>query len=90
MVRRRRTPGAAVIAHWSPVYYDPNDRAADQGVIAGPPGSEVIVHVKRGKVLVKVRATSETRPSPEEIGHRRADPRGHRVFDRGSSRALHR
>jgi multiple sugar transport system ATP-binding protein len=57
-------------------------------LVSEPLGSEVIVNVKLGDALVKVRTTPDVRPQAGERVHLRADPAGVRVFDRESGVAL--
>ena len=53
-----------------------------------PLGSEVIINVKVGEKLVKVRAEPELRPQPGQTAYLTADRRGLRVFDAQSGEAL--
>jgi ABC-type sugar transport system ATPase subunit len=53
-----------------------------------PLGSEVIINVKVGEKLVKVRAEPELRPQPGQTAYLTADQRGLRVFDAQSGEAL--
>jgi multiple sugar transport system ATP-binding protein len=57
-------------------------------VVSEPLGSEVIVNVKLGDTIVKVRTTPDVRPSPGETVRLRADRDGVRVFDRESGAAI--
>ncbi|HEV8228494.1 MAG TPA: ABC transporter ATP-binding protein [Candidatus Limnocylindria bacterium] len=57
-------------------------------LVSEPLGSEVIVNVKLGDVLVKLRTTPDVRPAPGEKVRLRADPAGVRVFDRESGVAV--
>ena len=53
-----------------------------------PLGSEVIINVKVGEKLIKVRAEPELRPQPGQTAYLTADQRGLRVFDAVSGAAL--
>ncbi len=57
-------------------------------LVSEPLGSEVIVNVKLGDALVKLRTTPDVRPEPGAKVHLRADPAGVRVFDRESGVAV--
>jgi ABC-type sugar transport system ATPase subunit len=57
--------------------------------LSEPLGSEVIVNVKLGETLVKVRTEPEVRPNPGETVYLRADPRGLRLFDANTGEAIH-
>ena len=56
--------------------------------LSEPLGSEVIVNVKLGEQLVKVRTGPEVRPRPEQTVYLSADPRGVRVFAAETGEAL--
>jgi multiple sugar transport system ATP-binding protein len=62
---------------------------AGEVLVSEPLGSEVIVNVKLGDALVKVRAAPEVRPAPGTAVHLTADPGGIRVFDAVGGAALH-
>jgi ABC-type sugar transport system ATPase subunit len=57
-------------------------------LVSEPLGSEVIVNVKIGEVLLKVRTAPEVRPDPGTRVYLRAAPEGVRVFDAASGAAL--
>jgi multiple sugar transport system ATP-binding protein len=57
-------------------------------LVSEPLGSEVIVNVKLGDALVKVRTGPDVRPEAGERVGLRADPAGVRVFDRDTGVAL--
>ncbi len=57
-------------------------------LVSEPLGSEVIVNVKLGEALIKVRTSPDVRPEPGATVRLRADPAGVRVFDRDSGAAL--
>jgi multiple sugar transport system ATP-binding protein len=57
-------------------------------LISEPLGSEVIVNVKLGDAIVKVRTGPEIRPAPGETVRLRADRADVRVFDRESGAAI--
>jgi ABC-type sugar transport system ATPase subunit len=57
-------------------------------LVSEPLGSEVIVNVKLGDVLLKVRTAPEVRPDPGMRVYLRAAPEGVRVFDAASGAAL--
>jgi multiple sugar transport system ATP-binding protein len=68
---------------------DPSEGAYPAEVfISEPLGSEVIVNVKVGDALVKVRTAPDLRPRPGDMVYLRADPDGVRVFDLDSGAAL--
>jgi ABC-type sugar transport system ATPase subunit len=56
--------------------------------LSEPLGSEVIVNVKLGETLVKVRTDPEIRPRPGDTVYLRADPRGIRLFDATTGEAI--
>jgi multiple sugar transport system ATP-binding protein len=56
--------------------------------LSEPLGSEVIVNVKLGETLVKVRTDPEIRPKPGDTVYLRADPRGIRLFDATTGEAI--
>jgi len=57
-------------------------------LVSEPLGSEVIVNVMLGDVLLKVRTGPEVRPDPGTRVFLRARPEGVRVFDASSGAAL--
>ena len=57
-------------------------------LVSEPLGSEVIVNVKLGEALLKVRTAPEVRPDPGTRVYLRAAPEGVRVFDAASGAAL--
>jgi multiple sugar transport system ATP-binding protein len=57
-------------------------------LVSEPLGSEVIVNVKLGDALIKVRTGPEVRPQAGERVRLRADPAGVRVFDSETGAAL--
>jgi hypothetical protein len=57
-------------------------------LVSEPLGSEVIVNVKIGEVLLKVRTGPDIRPDPGTRVFLRARPDGVRVFDASSGAAL--
>ena len=57
-------------------------------LVSEPLGSEVIVNVKLGDVLLKVRTGPDVRPDPGTAVFLRARPDGVRVFDASSGAAL--
>ena len=57
-------------------------------LVSEPLGSEVIVNVKLGETLLKVRTAPEVRPDPGTRVYLRAAPEGVRVFDAASGAAL--
>jgi multiple sugar transport system ATP-binding protein len=57
-------------------------------LVSEPLGSEVIVNVKLGDALIKVRTGPEMRPQAGERVGLRADPAGVRVFDSDTGAAL--
>jgi len=57
-------------------------------LVSEPLGSEVIVNVKLGDALLKVRTAPEVRPDPGTRVYLRAAPEGVRVFDASSGAAL--
>ncbi len=57
-------------------------------LVSEPLGSEVIVNVKLGDALLKVRTAPEVRPDPGTRVYLRAAPEGVRVFDALSGAAL--
>ena len=59
-----------------------------QVFLSEPLGSEVIVNVKLGDRLLKVRTEPAVRPRPEQTVYLSADPRGVRVFRTESGEAL--
>src|SRR5207237_10927519 len=62
-------------------------QAADV-LVSEPLGSEVIVNVKLGDALLKVRTAPEVRPDPGTRVFLRARPEGIRLFDASSGAAL--
>jgi multiple sugar transport system ATP-binding protein len=65
-----------------------NDGHPAEVLVSEPLGSEVIVNVKLGDALVKVRTGPDVRPQAGERVGLRADPAGVRVFDRDTGVAL--
>jgi len=61
---------------------------AAEVLVSEPLGSEVIVNVKLGDALLKVRTAPEVRPDPGTRVFLRARPEGVRVFDASSGAAL--
>src|SRR5256885_7430289 len=57
-------------------------------LVSEPLGSEVIVNVKLGEALLKVRTPPEIRPDPGTRVYLRAAPEGVRVFDAATGAAL--
>jgi len=56
--------------------------------LSEPLGSEVIINVKLGEKLLKVRAEPHVRPTPEQVVYLEPDPSGLRVFDAESGKAI--
>lgn len=56
--------------------------------LSEPLGSEVIVNVKLGETLVKVRTDPTIRPDPGDTVYLSADPRGVRLFDAANGEAI--
>ena len=65
-----------------------NDGYPAEVLVSEPLGSEVIVNVKLGDALLKVRTAPEVRPDPGTRVYLRAAPEGVRVFDAASGAAL--
>ena len=67
----------------------PDDGAQPAEVFFSEPlGSEVIVNVKIGDEMLRVRTSPDVRPSPGEQVYLQADPQGVRVFSAESGAAL--
>jgi ABC-type sugar transport system ATPase subunit len=68
---------------------DPIENAQPAEVFLSEPlGSEVIVNVKLGETLLKVRTDPAIRPNPGDTVYLLADPRGVRLFDAATGEAI--
>ncbi len=59
-----------------------------QVFLTEPLGSEVIVNVRLGGALLKVRTDPQVRPRPDDVVYLTADPAGVRVFDSATGASL--
>ncbi len=59
-------------------------------VVSEPLGTEVIVIVKLGAELVKIRTGPEVRPEPNQLVYIAAEPSGIRLFDADAGEAIDR
>ncbi|MGI8485710.1 MAG: ABC transporter ATP-binding protein [Thermomicrobiales bacterium] len=64
------------------------DEQAARVYLTEPLGSEVIINVRIGEKVLKVRSAPEIRPAPGDTVWLRPDPRGIRLFDTDTGQAI--